>query len=410
MRIKKSIFAVLLCLVFSFGACVQKEKTEEKTTEQSEQDSKDQEEKDVQEEAEDEEADNQAKLDVITPSAYRNADGISLEKGSYISVIGKAESGAFWEEVKKGAEAAAEDINDNLGYKGKDKIKLTYNGPAEADDVDEQVNILDEELARYPVAVAISITDTQACEVQFDLATENNIPVVAFDSGNDYKGIQAMSSTDNRKAAKEAAKRMAELVGEGKVVVLAADSKSETAIVREKVFTRVIKKKYPNVSVAGVYRMDEMKTVVADEVNAGTYALDGKEPSGKELSEKDKVDAETITQDAVMDYVLTKNPDIKGVYATGGEVVNTAVKALESHAMESVSVVGYDIDDEQMEALKSGAIDALVVQNPYGMGYASVISAARAALGMGNEANINTGYVWATSENLEKQEVESMLY
>ena len=43
--------------------------------------------------------------------------------------------------------------------------------------MDEQVNILDEELARYPVAVGISVVDATACEVQFDLAAENDIPV-----------------------------------------------------------------------------------------------------------------------------------------------------------------------------------------------------------------------------------------
>ncbi len=67
-------------------------------------------------------------------------------------------------------------------------MKVTYSGPAEADDVDEQVSILDEELDRYPVALGIAIADTQACEVQFDLAAESDIPVVAFDSGSDYQG------------------------------------------------------------------------------------------------------------------------------------------------------------------------------------------------------------------------------
>ena len=50
------------------------------------------------------------------------------------------------------------------------------------------------------------------------------------------------------------------------------------------------------------------------------------------------------------------------------------------------SVVGYDADEEQLQMLKDGTVDGLLVQNPFGMGYASVIAAARAAIGAGNEA------------------------
>ena len=37
-----------------------------------------------------------------------------------------------------------------------------------------------------------------------DLATMNGIPIVAFESGNSYQGIQCTCSTDNEKAAQTA--------------------------------------------------------------------------------------------------------------------------------------------------------------------------------------------------------------
>ena len=52
----------------------------------------------------------------------------------------------------------------------------------------------------------------------------------------------------------------------------------------------------------------------------------------------------------------------------------------------------------------------MIVQNPFGMGYASVIAASRASLGMANEAYIDTGYLWVTKENIESKEVQQMLY
>lgn len=70
-------------------------------------------------------------------------------------------------------------------------MKVAFNAPDTADNVDDQVNLLDEELDRYPVAVGISIVDLQACQVQFDLATDSEIPIVTFDSGSDYQGVAA---------------------------------------------------------------------------------------------------------------------------------------------------------------------------------------------------------------------------
>ena len=50
----------------------------------------------------------------------------------------------------------------SLATKGKKAVKVVYSGPSDKDNVDEQVNILDEELSRYPAALAISIADAQS--------------------------------------------------------------------------------------------------------------------------------------------------------------------------------------------------------------------------------------------------------
>jgi len=91
----------------------------------------------------------QSKLDVLKPTAYSSVDGLALEPGSYISIIGRFAGDSYWKEVEEGAKKAVADLNSALGYKGDDKIKLTYSAPETRDDVNEQINILDEELARY---------------------------------------------------------------------------------------------------------------------------------------------------------------------------------------------------------------------------------------------------------------------
>ena len=72
--------------------------------------------------------------------------------------------------------------------------------------------------------------------------------------------------------------------------------------------------------------------------------------------------------------------------------------------------MGFDAGAEQLEALESGEIDGLVVQNPFGIGYAAVIASARTVLEIGNEAQVNTGYIWVDQENLEEDAVQAMLY
>lgn len=399
MKKGSSVLAVMLCVAMLACACAAPESSENKEPESS--DNKQQV----------EEKEYQGKLDQIEPSAYDNVEGLHLEAGSYISIIGKAEEGQYWNEVKKGVDQAAADINEYLGYEGKDKVKVTYSGPETEDNVDEQVNILDEELARYPIAVGISITDANACEVQFDLAAENDIPVVAYDSGSDYQGLMATVSTDNAAAAREAATRLAELIGDsGEVVLFVNDSKSKTSLDRENAFREEIQNNHPNITIVESYHLDQledMQKIVADEINAGTYQID--EESAEAESDVQIAPAD-ITEEDVIDYVLAKHPDIKGCFASNAPTVKKAIAGLERAEADDVMVVGFDADEEEKKALSDGRIEGLIVQDPFGMGYATVVAAARAALDMGNEAFVNTGYTWVTADNLEDENIQKMLY
>ena len=362
-----------------------------------------------------EEKEYQGKLDIISPAAYNNVNGLKLHKGDYISIIGKANGTQYWEEVKKGVTQAAEDINTALGYKGKDKVKVTYNAPDNADNVDDQVNLLDEELDRYPVALGISIVDLQACQVQFDLATDSEIPIVTFDSGSDYQGVAADVSTDNAAAGKEAAQKLAEAMGDtGEVALFIQDGKSQAALAREKAITDELTANHPNISIVNVYHLDElanMQKTIADEINAGSYRPVGSELPDGVLPEEKAVTADSITEDQVVDYILARHPNITGCFAASGESVKLAVDGLERNKMEKkVKVVGFDANDDEIQDLKDGKVEGLIVQNPFGMGYATVIASARAALDMGNEAVVNTGYTWVTKKNLKTEEVQKMLY
>lgn len=388
----------------------------------------------------------QVNLDAISPSAYADVEGLDLEPGTYISVIGRAGGTPYWDEVKKGVEQAAEDLNESLGYSGDDKIKVVYNAPDENDNIDEMVNILDEELARYPDVIAVSSIDESASEVQFDLATANGIPIVAFDSGNSYQGIQCICRTDNKEAAKTGVKKLCEAIGDsGEIALLLNDSVSENGKEREASVTEEIKANHPDVSVVEtiyVEELDQLKRKAAAEqlgmsaedlaaAEAGEKMDDAAQTtgtangSGTDTATKDGATAPTVAEkfeevksaadkmsnEEAAAYYLKKHPELKGIFALNETSTQLGIQVLdELDNSDEIQIVGFDAGKEQVKALEDGKLDGLVVQNPFGMGYAAVIASARTVLEIGNEAEVNTGYVWVTAENMDDADIKPLVY
>ena len=59
---------------------------------------------------------------------------------------------------------------------------------------------------------------------------------------------------------------------------------------------------------------------------------------------------------------------------------------------------------------RSGLEAGSVCQNPYGMGYATIVAAMRADLELENDAFINCGYQWIDGSNIELPEYANYLY
>lgn len=351
----------------------------------------------------------QCKIDVLQPSAYGNVKGLTLEAGTTISIIGRGSGTAYWDAVEAGAKKAVENINAFMGYKGDDKVKLVYSGPTEEGNVDEQVNILDEELARYPAAVGIAAVDMKACEVQFDLAKENDIPIVAFDAGTDYKEIMSLVKTDDVEAAKMAAGKLANMIAEeGKVLIIAHDKTSMTAIDRETAFVEQIKSKYSGVEIADSYHLDELedraKALIARMEGSSDHTDAEDEPKEPQMSVSD------FGHTDIVKTILEADPDIKAIYTTSESAAKVAVSTLEELGNTEIKVVSFDGGEDQIKRLEEGKISGIIMQNPYGMGYATVVAAARAVLDLGNEAVVDTGYTWVTEKNLESENVQNMMY
>lgn len=386
MKKRCSVIAGLLCLALAFSGCAKTPGTD-KPSGNGTTNTKDA---------------AQYKLDVLRPVAYSSIDGLNLEPGSTISIIGRYSDDSYWKEVENGAKKAVADINKMLGYKGDDKVELSYIAPNVRDDVNEQISLLDEELARYPIAIGISAIDATACQIQFDLAAENGIPIVTFDSGSEYQHIASHVSTDNLDATATAASKLANaLDGQGEVAVFVQDSFSMTAKQRLQGFMDTISKRYPQISVVNVYHMDQlssMQQTIAAEKNAA-------------LAEGESaINPEELTQKDVVKYVIEKYPNLKGIYSTNLDSTQLVAGVLKDLKKTDLTFIGFDGGTEQMKLLESGLLEGIIIQNPYAMGYATVVAAARVSLSLPNESFVNSGYTWVTKDNMKKEDIKGMLY
>lgn len=306
---------------------------------------------------------------------YTSLEEINLEAGSHIAVVVKSTKNGFWTSVKRGMDAAVADLNEKLGYKGDDKIKLTFEGPSDETDVEDQINIIDAVLGKNPDVLCLSAIDMDSCQAQLEAAEENGIPVIVLDSGVKTGNVNATCVVDNYQAGVQAAVKLADTIGgSGKIAVMTHVESAQNCQEREQGFTETIAEKYPDIEIVNISHQNE-------------------ETSVSEMAES----------------VLKLFPDVKGYFCTNENVSGDVLDAISASGKE-VAVVGIDAGKKQKDAIKSGKEVGVLVQNAYGMGYATVVAAARAVLGMENDESINPGMEWIDSENISDERYANYLY
>src|SRR5690606_5010604 len=137
----------------------------------------------------------------------------------YIAIVSKGFQHQFWQAVKRGADEEAK----------KQGVRITVEGPATETEVEAQMTMLSNALAKNPDAIGFAALDSQAAAPLMQQAKSKDIPVIAFDSGVDSDVPLTTAATDNLAASAEAAKHMAELIdNKGKVAMVVHDQTSVT--------------------------------------------------------------------------------------------------------------------------------------------------------------------------------------
>lgn len=303
----------------------------------------------------------------IAVSACNKGAGNNADGKKTIAVIPKGVSHHFWQSVKAGADAAGKDLNVNIIWKG----------PAQETDISGQINIVEDAINRKVDGIVLAPSHGDSLVPITERAQSAGIPVTIFDSGISTEKYLSYVSTDNRQGGAAAAERMGEkLGGKGKVAILGVKKGSVSTDEREQGFESTIKQRFPGIQIV--------------------QWLYGDANAAKSL--------------AVAEDILTGHPDLNGLFASNESSIVGAVRAVRQRNLGGkVILVGFDSSPDLVRSVKEGAIDSLVLQNPFRMGYDGVKTVVDKLAGKTPERRIDTGVKLLTKENMDTPEMQKLI-
>ena len=259
-----------------------------------------------------------------------------------MALVAKSTQTEFWLSVFAGARAAAAEYN----------VELTTMGPSTEEDYETQNRMIRLAVEAGAEALVFSAIDYENNAAAVDAAGQAGVKIVSIDSGVDSDQVGTYIGTDNYAAGRMAAQAALEGV-EGELVVGLVNYDEGTA--------------------NGQERERGVREALAESGRARVAA------SVTTLVEAGR--AQTDTAD-----LLRNNPEINAVVAFNEPTSVGAARAVEElDRQEQVFLVGFDSNVATIDGLQEGSVDALIVQNPYAMGYLGVESAYQLLAGRGDE-------------------------
>ena len=293
--------------------------------------------------------------------------GCQRQKKRLIAVVPKANAHLFWVSVQAGAMAAGKEFN----------VDIEWNGPATETDYTRQIQILDSYISRQVDGICVAASERKALSGVLDRAAAAGIPVIVFDSGVDAGNYVSFVATDNVEAGRMGARAMAKILnGRGKVANLMHMPGSFSTMDREKGFEEVIGKEFPGIHIV-----------------ARQYGMSDR---GKSM--------------AAAENMLTAHPGLDGIFCSTEPSSTGAALAIKGRELVGkVKLVGFDASDMMVEDLKNGTMQAMVVQDPFGLAREAMRLMVEKLDGrpVPKRVDLNARVVW--KEDLEKPDVMRLL-
>ena len=281
-----------------------------------------------------------------------------------IALIPKSTDIMYWKALHAGGEKAAQELG----------IKLIWQGPQKESDREQQINIVQNFISRGVDAMVLAPLDEIALMRPVAAAKGRNIPVIIVDSGlqgDDYKGYIA---TDNFVTGELAAEKLAGMLnGKGEVILVRFNEGSNSTGLREEGFLNWMHQHAPGI------------TILSSNQYAGA-TMELALQTGQNL--------------------LNKYPNVDGIFCPNEATTFGLMRALKTVGKAgSVKLVGFDYTDPVEEAIRSGDIAGVVVQDPFRMGYEGVKSAFAVLQGEKVDRLVKTDVVFVTAENIDDPDI-----
>lgn len=285
-----------------------------------------------------------------------------------VAVIVKGTANSFWKTMQAGAEAAGKE----------DNVEIVFDGPSPEGDIQGQIDLVERQITNKVDGLVLAACDSNALVKPVQDAKKAGIPVVTVDSGiTDTDTPVSYIATDNVKGGQTAAEELAKAIGEkGEVALLGIAKGSASSDQRDQGFIEALKK-YPNIHlVPARYTQNKVETAVDEVTN-----------------------------------ILTANPKLVGIFATSEANGVGAANALKQRKLNGkVTLIAFDSSKEEVAALEDGTIMALMVQDPYQMGYKGVKTAEKAIKKETiAEKTIDSGLKVVTKQNMADPEIAKLL-
>lgn len=286
-----------------------------------------------------------------------------------VALVAKSTQTEFWLSVFAGAEAAATEYN----------LKLTITGPETEEDYEAQNRMVADAVAAGAEALVFSAIDYENNASAIDDAARAGVKIVAIDSSVASEMVSTYIGTDNYAAGRMAAQAALERVeGELTVGIVNYDISSANGQEREHGAVDLLQ--------------ESGRAEVAAVINTLAEAGQAKEDT---------------------EAMLAEHPEINVLLAFNEPTSVGAAEAVKELGLsESVFLVGFDSNVATVDGLQDGCVDALVVQNPYAMGYLGVESAYKLLAGQGDslEKTVDTSTQVVDRENIFTMDSQKALF
>lgn len=295
-------------------------------------------------------------LCLISGCTWRRG-AVKKESKPYIAVITKSTGSNFFKTLFSGAKTAAIEYN----------VDVTLEGPDNEEDYEAQNRLIKRAVENKAKAIVLSAIDYNKSVKVVEQAVNAGVYVVAIDSSINTDKISAYIGTDNYAAGREAAEALLKTPGDLNVGLVNFDVNSYNGQERER----------------------------------GVLAVIGENPRLRLVSSIN-VDSNIQDTEAGTIDMLTGGPQINAI-VTFNEWTTLGVgyAVSELGLKDQTTVVGFDNNVVSVGMLETGEMDALIVQNPYAMGYLGVETACNLLNGKAApKKRIWTETMTATRENM----------